>query len=151
MARLPVVGGGPELPRVPGDRLTEFPKEDGKPSHLRCPHPAKFILAVWLSILQGQAYTQAEIDARFRVEVVEIMGRSSFWSPERVFDGQPVSAAADPILEDAWERCMVGRARTCRCPRARRASASSSWTAGIFNSTAPSSGERGGAGREKEV
>lgn len=87
--------------------VTEFPKEDGKPPHLRCPHPGKFILAVWLGIRHGEAYTQEELDARFRLVVVEIMGRSRFWTPERVFDGQPVSAAADAILEDAWGRCMV--------------------------------------------
>ena len=99
------------LPAAAGP-VTEFPKEDGKPSHLRFPHPGKFILAVWLGTRHGQAYTQAELGARFRAVVVEITGRRRLWSPERVFDGQPVSAAAAAILEAAWGRCMVGFLRS---------------------------------------
>lgn len=75
--------------------------------YLRCPHPGKFLVALWYEIASGKRFTPDELKKRLFAVSVEILGRAgASWKPANFLSLKDFSMEA--FMESAWRetKCL---------------------------------------------
>lgn len=74
----------------------------GDRKYLRCPHPGKFLVALWYGIAKGVVYTEEQLRRRLFAMAVELLGRESgAWRTVDLFTVEGMEV--EPYFEAAWK------------------------------------------------